>query len=130
MDQNHIDKINTASEYLSFHGITLLEAENGSSKVVMNINNSIANIYGTVHGGALFTLADTAAGSACYSRKEKCVTLNSTIHFIHPGIKGVLTAYGKEVSRGRKTGIYDVTITDEDDKIVCSATFTFFILDH
>lgn len=129
MDQIHIDKINNASEYLSFHGITLLEAENGSSKVVMNINDSISNIYGTVHGGALFTLADTAAGSACYSRKEKCVTLNSTIHFIRPGIKGVLTAYGKEISRSKRTGIYDVIIKDDQDCIVCSATFTFYILD-
>lgn len=130
MDQNNIHQINAASDYLSFHGITLLEAENGVSKVVMDINHSISNIYGTVHGGALFTLADTAAGSACYSRGQKCVTLNSTIHFIHPGINGVLTAYGKEVSRGKKTGIYDVTITDEDDRIVCSATFTFYIFNE
>lgn len=128
MNQSNIQHINTASDYLAFHGIELLEADEGASRVIMQIQKASANIYGTVHGGALFTLADTAAGSACYSRGKKCVTLNSTIHFIRPGQSGTLTAYGKEVHRGHKTGVYDVTIFNENEEIVCSASFTFYIL--
>ncbi len=129
MDKNVIDSINHSSDFLSFQGIQLLEAENGSSLVTMDVNKSISNIYGTVHGGALFSLADTAAGSACYSRGRKCVTLNSTIHFIRPGISGILTARGKEIHRGNKTGLYEVTITNEKEEPVCSASFTFFLID-
>lgn len=129
MEKNNIDLINHSSDFLSFQGIQLLEAENGSSLVTMDINKSISNIYGTVHGGALFTLADTAAGSACFSRGRKCVTLNSTIHFIHPGISGTLTARGKEIHRGNKTALYEVTIMDEKEETVCSASFTFYLMD-
>ena len=50
----------------------------------MRIDKHILNIHGFVHGGALFSLADTAAGAASFTSGRDSVTLSGTINYIKP----------------------------------------------
>jgi acyl-CoA thioesterase len=70
------------------------------------------------HGGFIFTLADSAFAFACNSHNEKSVAAQGNITFIKPGKLGdTLVATAREISRGGRSGIYDVRVTVGDDVI-------------
>jgi len=67
------------------------------------------------HGGFIFTLADSAFAFACNSHNERVVAGQGQITFIKPGKLGDrLVARAREVTRGGRSGIYDVRVTAGD----------------
>ncbi|MFF6775043.1 PaaI family thioesterase [Streptomyces sp. NPDC012637] len=83
--------------------------------------------YGLLHGGASAVLAETlgSIGSMLHggvSRIAVGVDLNCTHH---RGVRsGLVTGVATPVHRGRSTATYEIVITDEQDKRVCSARLT------
>ena len=79
-------------------------------------------------GGALFTLADTVTGTAAYTIGDRpCVTLDSSMQFLAAarGDKVFCVATPKKI--GRTIVVYDVALTDGEERLVASGTFTFFV---
>src|SRR5271169_6853898 len=100
-------------------GIKLEMVEPGKARLSMPVRADMINGLGLCHGGITFTLADTAFAFACNSRNRKTVALACTINFIAAAKEGdVLTAEAKEVALAGKTGVYDIAITNQDDKLV------------
>lgn len=124
-----IDRLNSSSMYLQSNDMRVTEIKEGYAKVEMIIDQQILNIHGFVHGGALFSLADTVAGAASFSTGRESVTLNGSINYIKPGTGGKLIGIAQEISRGRTTGIYEVFIFNDQDVLLSRATFTMFFLD-
>ena len=60
-------RLNSSSKYLQSNDMRVTELRQGYARVEMTIDEHILNIHGFVHGGALFSLADTAAGSASFT---------------------------------------------------------------
>lgn len=109
-------------QFAELCGIELLEVSPGGSKVRMKIGEQHLNGLRTVHGGAIFTLADFAFAVACNSHGTVAVALNVSINFVKPGLPGMtLYADAKEVSCNHKIGTYDIRITDEKGELI--ATF-------
>ncbi len=74
----------------------------------------------------MFTLADTTAGSAASSHGIQVTTLDSTIHFLRPGMNtAYLYAEAKEIKHGKRVSVYSVDVTDDKDSLLATATFTF-----
>ena len=70
-------------------------------------------------GGFIFTLADSAFAFACNSYNQTTVAQQNQITYLSPGQpEERLTATAREVSRSGRSGIYDVTVTGEDDRVV------------
>jgi uncharacterized protein (TIGR00369 family) len=89
------------------------------------------NPMGTVHGGILCTLADSAMGMAFAStlgEGETFTTLEVKINFLRPIFEGKLFAKAKVVHRGRTVGLVDCDITTEDGKLVARAVSTCTVL--
>ncbi|MCX5383077.1 PaaI family thioesterase [Streptomyces sp. NBC_00083] len=88
--------------------------------------------YGLLHGGASAVLAETlgSVGSMLHGGLSKVavgVDLNCTHH---RGVKsGLVTGVATPVHRGRSTATYEIVITDEQDKRVCSARLTCLLRD-
>lgn len=101
-------------------GIALIAASGGSAETRVTVEPRHVNIHGICHGGMIFTLADTCFGFAAHSAgAERVVTQAASINFISPALVGeVLTARGGKVSHAGRTGIYDVTVTGGDGRIV------------
>jgi acyl-CoA thioesterase len=79
----------------------------------------MVNGHGVAHGGFIFALADTAFAYACNSYNNRVVAQFCCINFILPGQLGdELTARAVEVSRAKRSGIYDVTISRADGAII------------
>ena len=122
-------RLNSSSMYLQSNDMRVSEVRKGYAKVEMIIDEQILNVHGFVHGGALYSLADTAAGAASFATGRDSVTLSGTINYIKPGKGGKLIGIAQEISAGRTTGVYEVFIFNDSDTLLSRATFTMFFLD-
>ncbi|MEE0830268.1 MAG: PaaI family thioesterase [Longicatena sp.] len=128
MDELKI-RLNSDSKYLQSNDMRVVEVKKGYAKVEMIIDEHILNVHGFVHGGALYSLADTAAGAASFATGRDSVTLAGTINYIKPGKGGKLVGIAQEISAGRTTGVYEVFIFNDAEVLLSRATFTMFFLD-
>lgn len=100
-------------------GVTILEIKEGYSRIKMTVREEMINGFGIVHGGIPFSLADSAFAFACNNRNVLSVALDTSINFTKPVHVGdVLTAEAKELHNGRSTGLYHITITNQNDHLV------------
>ena len=100
-------------------GIDMVEVDEGRAVMSLTVKKHHTNGHGICHGGIIFTLADTAFAFACNSRNQSTVAQHNTISFVSPGTLGdILTACAEEVSLTGKNGIYDVTVTNQQRRII------------
>ena len=83
--------------------------------------------YGLLHGGASVALAETlgSVGSALHAAPDRLsvgVDINATHH--RAVTSGVVTGTATAIHLGRSTAAYEVVITDEDGKRVCTSRIT------
>ena len=124
-----IKRLNGNSQYLQSNDMKVTELRRGYARVEMIIDRQILNVHGFVHGGALFSLADTAAGAASFATGRDSVTLTGSINYIKPGKGGKLIGVATEISAGRTTGVHEVFIYHDESVLLSRATFTMFFLD-
>ncbi len=99
-------------------GMEILEVRPGEATLTMTIAPQMVNGQRIVHGGFIFTLADSAFAFACNSRNERAVAAHCQISFIRPAKLGDrLVAVAREISRSGRSGIYDVRVTAGDEVI-------------
>ncbi len=100
-------------------GIEVLDIKEGYSKIKMTVRPEMINGFGIVHGGIPFSLADSAFAFACNNRNILSVALDTSINFLKPVHVGdVLTAEAKELHNGKSTGLYHITITNQNEHVV------------
>ena len=108
-------------------GIKVLEIKEGYSKIKMTIRDEMVNGFGIVHGGIPFSLADSAFAFACNNRNNLSVALDVTITFTKAvNVGDVLIAEAKEVHNGRSTGVYLITVTNQNNEQVALFKGTCF----
>lgn len=99
-------------------GIELLEVAPGSAKVKMEIKEHHLNAALTVHGGAIFTLADFAFAVASNSHGTLAMAINVSISYFKAKTKGTLFAEAREVAINPKLASYTINITDEAAELI------------
>lgn len=95
------------------------EAGPGYARVSMRVAPEMINGHDTAHGGAVFSLADSACAFACNSRNVVSVAQHCSITYVTPARAGeVLVADARETNLNGRFGIYDVTVTGGDGRVV------------
>lgn len=112
--------VDKAADWL---GITISEYAEGYAKGHMTIRPEMLNGFDIAHGGMLFAFADTLFAWACNNPDGDgstiSVTQGSDIHFIASApVNAPLTAVGQRHNTTGRSGLCDVTITDEHDTII------------
>jgi acyl-CoA thioesterase len=98
-------------------GMTVVDMAPGYARLTMRVRPDMLNGHQTCHGGFMFTLADSAFAFACNSRNVSTVASGCTIDFVAPAFAGdELTAVAQERSLSGRTGVYDVTVTNQEGK--------------
>jgi acyl-CoA thioesterase len=93
-------------------GMEIVEIGPGHGTLAMTVRPDMVNGQRICHGGFIFTLADSAFAFACNSHNERVVAAQGQVTFIKPGKLGDrLVATAREVTRGGRSGIYDVRVT-------------------
>jgi acyl-CoA thioesterase len=92
--------------------IELVELETGQSAVEMDyLPETMSNIYERAHGGAIYALIDEAFETACQTHGTIAVALNVNVTYIASPPDGArLRAEAKEISRTKKTAVYDINV--------------------
>jgi acyl-CoA thioesterase len=98
--------------------IKLLSVSPGQARAKMTLHPHHLNGYGTVQGGAIFTLADFAFAAASNSHGNVAVAINVSITFMKAGQTGTLWAEAREVSKNFKLGSYTVEVKDDQGELV------------
>ena len=91
----------------------------GYCKLHYRINDQMLNGFHQVHGGILFSAADSALAFACNSHGIITVALDASITFTRPARNGdLLVVEAKELHLGNKTGLYDIRTTNAAGELV------------
>ena len=100
-------------------GMTIEVTKPGQAEARFEVRANMVNGYDICHGGFIFTLADSAFAFACNTYNRITVAASASIEFVRPARLGdKLLATAAEVHRGGRTGIYDITVTNQDDDVV------------
>ncbi|HVC02550.1 MAG TPA: hydroxyphenylacetyl-CoA thioesterase PaaI [Steroidobacteraceae bacterium] len=87
--------------------------------VTMTVRGDMINGLGTCHGGIIFALADSAFAFACNSDGAATVAASSTVEFLAAARVGdELTATARAVWQGRRAGLYDVQVVDQQGTLI------------
>jgi len=103
----------TEDKFARHAGIELVDVGSGWAKASMKIEPFHFNGAGTVHGGAIFTLADFAFAVASNSHGTLAMGINTSVNFVKAALEGTLYAEAKEQSLNPKLASYSVMITDD-----------------
>jgi acyl-CoA thioesterase len=101
-------------------GIELTRVEPGLAEARMVLDSRHLNGYGTVQGGAIFTLADFAFAAASNSHGTVAVGISTSMQFIKAAKTGALVAQARELSRNFKLGAYGVEVRDDAGDLVAA----------
>ncbi|WP_094606963.1 Acyl-coenzyme A thioesterase PaaI [Sporomusa silvacetica DSM 10669] len=101
-------------------GLEIVEAKKGYARVKMVIQAHHLNGVQTVHGGAIFTLADFSLAIASNSHGRIAMGVNCTISYMKAVSTGTLFAEAQEVSLNHKLGHYLVNIYDEQHELIAA----------
>ncbi|MFF6801504.1 hotdog fold thioesterase [Streptomyces sp. NPDC012616] len=112
-------------------GVQILEASADRVVATMPVEGN-TQPYGLLHGGASAVLAETigSVGAMLHGGSSKIavgVDLNCTHH--RGARSGLVTGVATPVHRGRSTATYEIVISDEDERRVCTARLTCLLRD-
>ncbi len=110
-------------------GLNFTELEKGYSQCTLEVVDKLLNPYKVVHGGVLYSMADTGMGAAAYTilgKNELCATIEIKINYFKAIKAGVLTCNTKVIHQGKKLVAMDSEILN-DDQMVAKALGTYSI---
>jgi acyl-CoA thioesterase len=100
-------------------GMKLDAIRPGYAQMSMRVRADMLNGHATCHGGFIFMLADSAFAFACNSHNFNTVGAGCTIDYLAPGREGeLLIAEALEQALLGKTGVYDVTVKNEEGRTI------------
>ena len=98
-------------------GMVLDAVGPGFACLRMRVSKDMLNGHSTCHGGYLFTLGDSSFAFACNSFNLVAVASSASIEFLAPAyLDDELTANANVQSQGRRTGLYDVVISNQNEQ--------------
>jgi acyl-CoA thioesterase len=104
-------------------GITIEEARAGYLRLSMTIRADMLNGHRIVHGGIVFSLADTAFAYVCNGKNEKTVAAQASIIFLASAGEGeTLIAEGEELSTSGRSGVTRVAVRTSDGRAIAEFT--------
>jgi acyl-CoA thioesterase len=110
-------------------GLQFVKCEGGQSQCTLNVDQRLLNPHGVVHGGVLYSMADTGMGGAIYSVMEKnelCATVEIKIVYFKGVREGTLVCDTRIINRGKRIAALESEITS-DGRLVAKANGTYSV---
>jgi acyl-CoA thioesterase len=116
--------------FIEHVGLVFEEHRAGFSKCTLQVEPQHFNSSGVVHGGVVFTMADTGMGAALLSELkegEKCATIEIKINYFRPVVAGVITCTTQLVHRGKSVAHLESSVQVEGHLVArASGNFAIF----
>ena len=102
-------------------GITCDEVKEVYARCKMVVTEKMLNIFGSAHGGAVFSLLDESFQLACNSHGKVAVALNLSITYVKGALPGdILISEVVEKSRTNRTAVYDASVKNGEGELVAT----------
>ncbi|MFN8437211.1 MAG: hotdog fold thioesterase [Cytophagales bacterium] len=112
--------------------IEFTEITSNSLTAKMPVNHKTKQPYGILHGGASVALAETVgsiAGNLLVNDSGKmCVGLEINANHLRPASDGYVYAVATPLHLGSKTHVWDIKISNDDNKLVCVSRLTLAVI--
>ena len=114
-----VEQMMNGDAFSQWLGIKVLKIEPGHSELSMVVQPEMVNGFTIAHGGISYSLSDSALAFAANAHGKKCVSIETSISHTRPvTIDDTLIARCTELNRGRTLGIYEVKVTNQNDKLI------------
>ena len=110
-------------------GLSFSQCEGGFSRCALMVTDRLLNPHRVLHGGVIYSLADTGMGGALYTdldEDESCATVQIDIFYLAAVTSGTLTCETKLVHRGRSVAVLESEIAN-DGRLVAKALGTYSV---
>jgi uncharacterized protein (TIGR00369 family) len=112
--------------------IEIVEMTKERVVATMPVGPKVHQPFGLLHGGASVALAETAASMAGWlhvdQAKQRVAGIEINANHLRSKRDGVVTAVATPVHIGRSTHVWQVRITDEQNKSICISRCTLAIV--
>lgn len=120
-------KIINENPFASYIQIELLEINKGYVKTKVKSRKELENIYGDMHGGALYTVADNMAGIAAATYGYYVTTVDGSIQYLKAARNTeYIICEAKAVKAGKTISVIAVEISDQNGMLLNTASFTYY----
>jgi acyl-CoA thioesterase len=114
-----VNKMYDHDAFSRWLGIEIVSVGVGSCQLQMTVRKEMLNGFAIAHGGITYSLADSALAFASNSHGQKSVSVETSISHTAPCKEGdVLLATAKELSLSNKIGVYEVSVVNQENKVV------------
>ena len=120
--------VNEQNGFLKHNDIIILESNETTRKVKMNISENSLNPYGIVHGGLIFSMGDTVMGITIRSTGRDAVTLDGTINYLKPGKGKYLIATSEVIKVGKTTSVLMANIYNDKEELIAVMSATYYFI--
>ncbi|NEK56970.1 PaaI family thioesterase [Geodermatophilus sabuli] len=113
-------------------GAEVAGADDGGARIEFTVTEEHLNPAGTLHGGVLATLVDTAMGQAVRSTTDEGevpATSQLTVTYLRPGRPGRLVVTARVRTRGEHLTVCEAEV-EQDGRALAHALATFALLHH
>ncbi len=111
-------------------GIDVELIEIGKCSLKCKITSEMLNGFLIAHGGISYALADSSLAFAANSHGQHCVSVETSISHLGKVLLGdELTSIAKEIYRGKKTGVYEVDVFNQNQRLIAHFKGTVFVGD-
>lgn len=113
-------------------GLTVTDVEPGYSRGTVEVTDRLLNPFERLHGGVLYTMADTCMGAALYAdldRAERCATIEIKTNYLQSVRDGVVVCETTRMERGGSVGYLEADLS-RDGETVARATGSYSIIDR
>ena len=118
------------SEFIKLLKIELTELDEKHARGRMPFEVKYKNPYGSMHGGCLYSLADTIAGTLANVSGKAVTTVEGSLHFLAPAVDTEYIYCDAALKRGGSHLItVEVDITDDKGKLLDCGCYTFYRTD-
>ena len=111
-------------------GAQVEDADDGGARIAFEVRDEHLNPAGTLHGGVVATLVDTAMGQAVRSltgEGDVPATSQLTVTYLRPGKPGRLQATGRVSKQGDHLTVCEADV-EQDGRTLVHAVATFAVL--
>ena len=110
-------------------GLGFRRLEKGYSQGILEVTDRLLNFNGHLHGGVIYSMADTGMGGAlfsCLEKDERCTTIEIKIVYLHAVTSGTLTCETKLTHRSKRIAVLESEIQNEG-RLIAKAIGTFYV---
>ena len=126
-DYSHmLEKVNSGPYFGPKAGAMVTSAGNGEAAGELAIRTDNKDLAEENSNKNTAILADTVAGTAAFTTGRNCVTLDSSMQFLTAARGDKVYCTAKPKKAGRTILVYEISITDAEDRLVATGIFTFY----